>query len=350
MEYLGKKIWYEDPTVADEYRSRYVDGIQEYIQKMNAECKVIRRNAMSPEEMVRKQECYREKYKEMLGINLFAEKVNKPVEMIYVGEDEVCKIYRLSVHVTEEIPFYSMLLIPHNMEEPMPLVIAQHGGGGTPELCSDMNGENNYNHMVQRVLARGAAVLAPQLLLWSMTEIATMRAHAVPHDRKKTDIDLKRFGSSITALEINGIVKSLDYVCEMKEIDAKKIGMIGLSYGGYFTLYTMAVDTRIKAGYCAGVFNDHDVYNWADWSYKGSALQFQDAEVAALCAPRKLYVQVGKKDQVFNYHYAITEAERVKDYFEAFDVAEHFIFDVWEGGHTISNHDRGFETLFSVLY
>ena len=349
MEFMGKSIWDEDPAAADDYRARYAEGIAEYIRKMNAECKARRRAYMPPEELVKNQEFYREKYKEMLGMKLFEDSVSKPVEITFVGKDEVCSIYRLSVYITEEIPFYSMLLLPHNVKEPMPLVIAQHGGGGTPELCSDMNGQNNYNHMVQRAMARGVAVLAPQLMLWSMTEIATMRAHAVPHNRTKTDIDMKRFGSSITALEISGIMKSLDYVCSMKEIDADKVAMIGLSYGGYFTLHTMAADTRIKAGYCAGVFNDRDVYDWADWSYKGSALYFQDAEVAALCAPRKLYVQVGMEDQVFDYHSAITEAERVEDYFEAFGVPGHFKFDVWEGGHTISDHDEGYEVIFSVL-
>ena len=135
----------------------------------------------------------------------------------------------------------------------------------------------------------------------------------------------------------------------MEEIDADRVAMIGLSYGGYFTLHTMAADTRIKAGYCAGVFNDRDVYDWADWSYKGSALSFQDAEVAALCAPRKLYVQVGMKDQVFDYHSAITEAERVGDYFKSFGKADHFQFNVWEGGHTIGDDDKGYDFLFSEL-
>lgn len=349
MEYMNKKIWNEDPAAADDYRARYAEGIQKFIWNKNAECKMNRRNSMPPEELAKNQEFYREKYKEMLGMQLFADSASKPVEITFVGKDEVCSIYHLSVYITEEIPFYSMLLLPHNVKEPMPLVIAQHGGGGTPELCADMNGKNNYNHMVQRTLARGAAVLAPQLMLWSMTEIATMRAHAVPHNRNKTDIDMKRFGSSITALEISGIMKSLDYVCGLEEIDAEKIAMIGLSYGGYFTLHTMAADTRIKAGYCVAAFNDRDVYDWADWSYKSSALCFQDAEVAALCAPRKLYVQVGMEDQVFDYHSAMTEAERVKDYFEAFGVPENYKFDVWEGGHTISDHDEGYELLFSVL-
>ena len=347
MEYMGKKIWQEDPAAADDYRQRYVDGIAAYIRRMNGACKKERRSFMPPEELVKNPEFYRQKYKEMLGLNRFEQPASKPVEMTYVGNDELCRIYRMSVYITEEIPFYAMLLIPHNVKTPMPLVIAQHGGGGTPELCCDMNGQNNYSHMAQRAMARGAAILSPQLMLWSMTEIATMRAHDVPHNRGKVDIDMKRFGSSITGLEISGIIKALDYVCGMQEIDAEKISMIGLSYGGYFTLHTMAADTRIKAGYCAGAFNDRDVYDWADWSYKGSAYAFQDAEVAALCAPRKLYIQVGKEDQVFDYHSAIPEAERIKEYFEAFGVAENFKFDVWDGGHTISGHDEGYEFIFS---
>ena len=347
MEYNGKKIWEEDPAVADDYRQRYVEGIQKYIKRMNAAGKNTRKSFMSPEKMVKNQEFYREKYKDMLGLKCFEQKASKPVEMTYVGSDEICRIYRLSVYITDEIPFYAMLLIPHNVKKPMPLVIAQHGGGGTPELCSDMNGRNNYSHMTQRAMERGAAILAPQLLLWAMTESATMRAHNIPANRTQVDVDLKRFNSSITGLEISGIIKALDIVCEREDIDAESIAMMGLSYGGYFTLYTMAADTRIKAGYCAGAFNDRDIYDWSDWSYKGSALHFQDAEVAALCAPRKLYVQVGKEDTVFDYHSAIGEADRVREYFEAFGVAEHFRFDVWEGGHTISDHDEGYDFIFT---
>ena len=62
MEYLGKQIWNEDPAVADIYRAEYAEGIQKYIKKMNTECKNIRRNSMPPEEFVKNQEYYREKY------------------------------------------------------------------------------------------------------------------------------------------------------------------------------------------------------------------------------------------------------------------------------------------------
>lgn len=346
MEYAGKRIHEEAPAVADSYRKAYAEGIQKFIERKNEEAKLLRRQYMEPEELVKDPEKYRTAYQELLGLPAFAKEAACPAQMSYVGSDEVCRIYRLQVFLTEEIPFYAMLLLPHQAAKPMPLVIAQHGGGGTPELCSDFYGKNNYNHMVQRVLERGYAALVPQLLLWSTKEIETQRAHDIPYQRQKIDVDMKRFGGSITALEIHGIRRSLDYVCGLEEIDGENVKMIGLSYGGYFTLHTMAADTRIKAGYCAGVFNDRDIYDWADWSYQGSALRFQDAEVAALCAPRKLYIQVGVEDPVFDYRSAVTEAERISDYFAAFGVAENFRFNVWEGGHTISDHEEGMDFIF----
>ncbi len=346
---INQQRWKEVPETADCYRLAYIEGIQKYIQRRNRECKQERKHFFSPEELKNNQETYRMHYKKMLGIDQFDKESSKLVQMYEVGADEVCRIYRLTVYITEEIPFYALLLIPHAASKPMPLVITQHGGGGTPELCSDFYGTNNYNHIVQRSLQRGAAVLAPQLLLWAQTESETMRAHPIPYNRHDVDIDLKRFGSSITALEISGIRKCLDYVCSLEEIAADKVAMAGLSYGGYFTLHTMAADTRIKAGYCAGVFNDRDLYNWSDWCYFQSAVTFQDAEVAALCAPRRLYVQVGMEDQVFDYRTAVLEAERVKDYYKILGEEENFVFDVWEGGHTISLHNKGYDFIFDKL-
>lgn len=349
MDFQGKQLWKDTPAAGDPYRAAYIEGINGFIQRMNRDCKKVRRDWMLPEELVENLETYRQKYRDMLGLSLFAGKSTKIAQQELVGEDEVSKIYRLTVWLTEEIPFYALLIIPHKVAEPMPLVIAQHGGGGTPELCCDYLGENNYNHMMQRALCRGAAILAPQIAVWAKEESETMRAHLIAYDRLEMDVAMKRFGSSLTALEISGILKALDYVSALPQINPNKVGMLGLSYGGYFTLNTMAADTRIKVGYCAGVFNDRDVYSLTGWCYKGSAKMFQDAEVAALCAPRKLFVQVGKEDEVFSYKSALLEVERVYDYYRAFGKPGNFVFSLWEGGHTVSDSDCGFDFLFDAL-
>ena len=125
--------------------------------------------------------------------------------------------------------------------------------------------------------------------------------------------------------------------------------MTGISYGGYFTIYTMAADTRIKAGYSNAVFNDRSNIAFADWRYNNSINTFHDAEVAALCAPRKLYVAVGKEDKVFDYKPSINEAARVQKYFDAFGCSENFVYDLWDGGHTMSSCDDGIDFLLGAL-
>jgi len=126
-----------------------------------------------------------------------------------------------------------------------------------------------------------------------------------------------------------------------------KISMLGLSYGGYFTLHTMAADTRIKAGYTAACFNDRNVYDWSDFSYPSCGIKFHDAEVAALCAPRKLYIQIGKTDEVFDYKTGVSEFERVIDYYKAFKSEDNIKFSLWEGGHTFSDDDDGFDFILT---
>ena len=344
MEYKGKRIWTTNPADADRFRQSYLDGIQNYILRKHAEAK----EARTSDTMTKQIEERRAAFRKMLGVDAVLGELVSGVYQELIGEDDICHIYRLTVPVTKEIPMYALFMVPKNVEI-MPLVIAQHGGGGTPELCCDYVGKNNYSRMVQRVLERGAAVIAPQLLLWSLNESETMRKHEIPFDRRKLDHHLKRLSRSMTGLEIAGIIRCVDFASQHPKINAEKIGMIGLSYGGYFTLYTMAADPRIKTGYAAGFFNDRNVYDWSDWCYKGSACSFHDAEVAALCIPRKLCIAVGKTDSVFDYQSAIPEGKRAEKYYEMFGCRDNIRFVVWDGAHTMENTDEGYEFFFEPL-
>lgn len=285
----------------------------------------------------------------MLGLDKIDQEKLPENSCVLSCEDGDTLIYRVTVFITREIPMYALLFVPKSIKK-VPLVIVQHGGGGTPELCSDMNGRNNYNHLVRRVLKKGAAVLAPQLLLWNYGQpLEAQPAHPIEHNRRGADALLKRFGISVTALEIKGIMNFITYVSGFDFIDKDKLAMTGISYGGYFTLHTMAADTRIKAGYSNACFNDRNKYPWQDWCYLDSGNTFHDAEVAALCAPRKLYISVGKEDSVFSYESALSEARRAEKYFEKLNSKENFVFSLWEGGHTAPSSDEGIDFLFSAF-
>ena len=330
-------------------RIAYRDGIHAFLRRKEQEGRKVREEFMPVEGFAGNLEFYRRKYVTMLGLDKL-ESFDLPAPKIEpLGEDADAVIYRTELFITPEIPQYGLLFVPHGTTR-APLVIAQHGGGGTPELCSDLNGKNNYNHLVRRLLQRNAVVFAPQLLLWNFKEaLPTMPTHDIPYHRHDIDKGLRRFGLSLTALEIKGIQNAINFLTTLPFVEERHIGMAGLSYGGYYTLYTMAAEPRILAGFSNACFNDRNAYPWYDWVYPNSANTFHDAEVAALCAPRKLYIAVGKEDQVFDFHSAIPEAQRVKKYFAAAGCPDNFVFSVWEGGHTVPDTDEGFDFLFSAF-
>ncbi|MBQ7224250.1 MAG: hypothetical protein IJX06_01690 [Clostridia bacterium] len=88
--------------------------------------------------------------------------------------------------------------------------------------------------------------------------------------------------------------------------------MIGVSYGGFYTLYTLAIDTRIKSAICNVFFNTRDKHDWSDWAWRDSAFIFDDAQVVCLVYPRSLRIQVAKNDELFDYREGEQSFEIVK--------------------------------------
>ena len=347
--YNSKKIYEANLAHSDQYRNDYLDGLSKMIESLNQKSRDIRKDFMKDIAKEGKLEKYREIYTKMLGIDKIDTSACPPPEKKFVAADDLSNIYRLKIYVTKDIPFYAMLFIPHERKEKAPLVIMQHGGGGSPELCMDLIGENNYTNTGLRILQRGAVVIAPQLMIWNFQAVEHGRQSDVKYDRAETDNLLKRFGMSITGLEVAGIMKCIDYGCTLSEVNSNHIGMIGLSYGGYFTMHTMAADTRINVGLNCACFNDRDMYPWFGWTFQESAFTFQDAEVAALCAPRKLYISLGKEDKVFDWLSGEKEAERAKAYFKSMNCSDNLFVTVWDGGHKVKPTAEPIDYLFENI-
>ena len=346
---MYKELYESIVREGDIRRTAYRDGIEAYIDRLKEESLSNRGSFMPMVDFSDKLEEYRAKYIAMLGIDKISCDGAPSPSLELIGKDDDAIIHRAVIYITKEIPLYGLLFVPHGAQR-TPLVIAQHGGSGTPELCSDMNGENKYNHMVRRLIKRGATVFAPQILKWNFREDRTTHpCHPIPYDRNDIDKDLKHFGMSVTALEIKGIMNAISFISTLPFIDKENIGMMGISYGGYFTLHTMAADKRIKVGFSNACFNDRNIYSLYDWTYFNSANTFHDAQIAALCAPRRLYVAVGKEDETFGYKSAVSEAEYARKYFEALGYAENFVFNLWDGGHTMPLTDEGIDFIFSTF-
>ena len=229
----------------------------------------------------------------------------------------------MQIEVLPDLWFYG-IYFEHSDGKKRPFVICQHGGMGTPEICSGFFDSSNYNNMTKRVLAYGVNAFAPQLLLWHSA------TYGIDYDRKAIDVSLKQIGSSITSVEVYAIMKSINYFSSLHQTDTEKIGMVGLSYGGFYTLFTTACDTRIKMALSSSFYNNRYTHNWSDWMWDKSAQKFLDNEIALLIYPRHLSIVVGNNDELFKAEAAKNEFEDLES---VCDNLSWIDFNVFEGIH-----------------
>ncbi|MCR5264011.1 MAG: prolyl oligopeptidase family serine peptidase [Clostridiales bacterium] len=346
----------EDKEVSLAYREHYLSSVNGYLARLRKESESKRRAFITPEKLAADPEGYRAKYRAMLGAPLteYEAVKDEPVRVISDGRiDGVFfdmdggryEMRRMRLGVLEDFEMYGILFLPEGgVKEPSRFVISQHGGGGTPELCSDFYGDTNYNHLTRRILSRGAVVFAPQLLLW------TPENFGLPYDRRMIDNELKKFGSSITALEVTGIMRAIDHFCAQPYVDPSRVGMAGLSYGGFYTLMTAAADPRVKAAYTSCALIDMvKRQDFSDWAWKGSGITFNEAEIAALIAPRAYCVDAGENDELFGAESTREMFARAKEFFEAQGAGENIFLKVFPGTHELDPADDCFDFFFEKL-
>lgn len=299
-------VYREEKGDCAAYRAQYVRGFECVLERLQAQAEQ-KRDAYF-RDFLSDPERYRNDLKQMLGWPLTeaAPQTAPVVTSTLLAEENGYRISRMQLEVIDGLTLTG-LYFEAICDEPQPLVVVQHGGWGTPEAISGFYGSTgNYNEILERVIRFGVHAFAPQLLLWHQEWYPT----DVKYDRHQLDARLKRVGSSITAVEVYAIMRAIDWFEREKGISS--FGMAGLSYGGFYTLMTAAVDTRIRSAISCSFFNKRDAAGWCDWTWLRSAERFDDAELACMVYPRRLCLQMGDHDNLFDSRFSEESFEKVK--------------------------------------
>jgi len=338
----------EAPDAGNRHREAFLGQFEAWLDREFREAEserslCFRPDLSSPESYAASLGPFRERFVAMLGWPLTL----PPADLLpaareeVVAEDALGWIYREWIEVVPGVEAYGILFVPP-LAGPRPLVISQHGGLGTPELCSGFFGSANYNDMTRRVLRRGVAVFAPQLFRWAET-------YGPKPDCVELDRQLKQLGGSLAAFELFCLRRWLDSLTAREHIDGDRVGMIGLSYGGFHTLFAAAADTRIRVAVPSCFFNDRRVYGRGDWSWFGAARRFFDAEVAGLICPRALYIEVAEHDELLRVETARPEARKVEALYARLGILDRFRYKEHPGTHELDKTDDGVDFLIRHL-
>jgi len=330
----------EEISITEQYKQNYLDGLDKLIVSRQQVLTEVRKEYIK--DIFSRQEEYREEFKRMLGWPLVDHHDDQlpPTKTKLLAREDGYTIYRMTFEILDGLEMTG-LYFEMDGQGKKPLVLVQHGGLGTPELISSVyGGTANYNDMLHRVIAHKVHAFAPQLLLWDQ------KKYGVSFNRQNIDVRLKRVGSSITAVELYGLMRILDYF-ESKD-NVSSFGMVGLSYGGFYTLFLSAIDKRICSAISCSFFNTRDQISWSDWTWFKSAAKFDDAEIACLVYPRKLCVEIGTNDELFDVTYGIKSYERVLELCK--DVGtDWFSFIKFEGTHEFYKDDDPIKALVDEI-
>lgn len=260
-----------------------------------------------------------------------------PVKEAPAGEDDIATYSLLEVPVLPGVHAIGYYLRPRGAgpQDKLPLIIAAHGRGGKPEPTAD--GKLPILQRQSRDLAwdavrSGHAVWLPTFAYYG---------HDDDNVRDQLTVQAWEAGTSLPAIEIAKIVKALDALTQRGDIDPGRIAMVGHSYGGFYTLYTAALEPRIRAAVVAAYFNDRESvldtsgpHGFLDWRYPDSLTLWRDPAVVAMVAPRPLLIEAGNQDQLFPIEGARRAAPQAARVYEKLGVGELFRFD-----ELVARHD-----------
>ncbi len=231
----------------------------------------------------------------------------------------------------------ALLVIPATAspQAPVPLVIAQHGIGSSPERTFGVLDEgDHYHRYAEALLDAGFAVLAP------------MNLRSVER-RNRIERLCRLADTSLPGIEFVRVQRLLDEVLQDPRIDGERVGMWGVSLGGTATMFWMPLEPRIKAGVVAAWFNhrrnkmvipdprytcfletkeDHAFFD-------GWLTEFTDSDVTSLICPRPLLIQTGKLDRIAHWPQVVEEFEEARVHYEKLGMADRIEMDLHEGGH-----------------
>jgi dienelactone hydrolase len=257
-----------------------------------------------------------------------------------IGQDGIGTYYRASIPILPAVHAEGIYIVPAGLNGKAPLVIAMHGGGGSPEVAL-FHGGANYHDMVRGGAKRGYIVFAPQHLF---------SAPGYPRDtRNKIDTRMRLIGTSLTAVEIAKITRSLDVLLKRPEVDPDRVAMVGLSYGGYYALVTPALDARIKVsvsscyyGVQEGRYERDELSVPTDFQFKDRFTLFRDSDIVALICPRALEIQAGSQDDADHREPGKLLAPQSESYYSKLGIADRFHYVIFEGRHEF-NDDSAWE-------
>jgi dienelactone hydrolase len=146
-------------------------------------------------------------------------------------------------------------------------------------------------------------------------------------------------GQTMIGWRVWDVMRTLDYIASRSELDQSRVGCMGISGGGTVTVFSTALDPRIRVALVSGYLNTfrdsvgslaHCIDNYVPGILHWAEMH----DLAGLIAPRPLFVESGEKDNIFPIRASIESFAEVQKIYSVFGASEQVEQEVFPGEHS----------------
>ena len=326
--------------------ARLIEGMNSFSQSLLAASPAVRREFMSRldfsslEAYDRSAEGYRDYYREEIMGRIHEPKLplNPRSRLIEETADYAC--YEVVLDVLPDFALYGYLLMPKGVGdgERRPVIVAQHGRGGTPRtvMRPEAGGTKTYHGVGPRLAEKGYIVFAPQ-----NPYVFEDRYRQLV--RKANPLKLTLYSVIHAQYE-----QMFAWFRTLPQADLAKVAFIGQSYGGKTAVRVPPVMPGFCLAISTGDFNEgvtkmastSHAFSFALWDeYEifefdlGNTFNYSD--LAGLMAPRPFMAERGHADGVAWDEFVGYEYALVRRLYTRLKISDRTAIDWFDGGHEI---------------
>jgi dienelactone hydrolase len=240
------------------------------------------------------------------------------------------------------------LLTPKSGKAPHAAVVCVPGHGrgvddivGIDDKGQDRTNKDGYQHdFAIQAIEHGLAAVAIEPLAFGCRRDAANKARGLGTSACQPAAGAAlMLGQTMIGWRVWDVMRTIDWIETRPELDAKRVGCMGISGGGTCTTFSAALEPRIKAAMVSGYINTFQasvmsISHCIDNYVPGILNWAEQYDVSGLIAPRPLFVESGEKDNIFPIAASKASFERVRNVYAVFDAAPLVEQETFDGPHS----------------